>query len=196
MLLVGMSYNHLFISFETQIMRKIMLSVFTILLSATVFAGDTPAVGSDAPGFNLQDQNSDWHSLEDYRGQWLAVYFYPKDDTPGCTTEACNFRDNIYAFKAIDAAVVGISVDDVESHKKFSDKYKLPFTILADDDGDMSKAYGVLRDYKLLKLASRQSFLINPEGKIAKHYEDVDPDEHTDEVLADIKAFMAAEEIK
>ena len=191
-----MSYNYLFISFETQIMRKIMLSVFTILLSATVFAGDTPAVGSDAPGFNLQDQNSDWHSLEDYRGQWLAVYFYPKDDTPGCTTEACNFRDNIYAFKAIDAAVVGISVDDVESHKKFSDKYKLPFTILADDDGDMSKAYGVLRDYKLLKLASRQSFLINPEGKIAKHYEDVDPDEHTDEVLADIKAFMAAEEIK
>ncbi len=177
-------------------MQKILLSVFTILFTFSVFAGDTPAVGSNAPGFNLQDQNSDWHSLEDYRGQWLAVYFYPKDDTPGCTTEACNFRDNIYAFKAIDAAVVGISVDDVESHKKFSDKYKLPFTILADDDGDMSKAYGVLRDYKLLKLASRQSFLINPEGKIAKHYEDVDPDEHTDEVLADIKAFMAAEEIK
>jgi len=191
-----MSYNYLFISFETQIMQKIVLSVFTILLSVTVFAGDTPAVGSVAPGFNLQDQNSDWHSLEDYRGQWLAVYFYPKDDTPGCTTEACNFRDNIYAFKAIDAAVVGISVDDVESHKKFSDKYKLPFTILADDDGDMSKAYGVLRDYKLLKLASRQSFLINPEGKIAKHYDDVDPDEHTAIVLADIKAFMAAEEIK
>ncbi len=97
-------------------------------------AGEQPAQGSDAPSFNLQDQNGEWHTLEDYRGQWLAIYFYPKDDTPGCTTEACNFRDNIYAFKAIDAAVVGISVDDVESHKKFSDKYKLPFTLLADSD--------------------------------------------------------------
>jgi peroxiredoxin Q/BCP len=86
--------------------------------------------------------------------------------------------------------VVGISVDDVESHKEFSDKYKLPFTILADEDSETAKAYGVLRDYKLIKLASRQSFLIDPEGKIAKHYEKVDPDTHTDEVLADIKQFM------
>jgi len=132
--------------------------------------------------------------LESFRGQWLAVYFYPRDDTPGCTTEACNFRDNIYAFKAIGAAVVGISVDDVESHKEFSDKYKLPFTILADEDSKTADAYGVLRDYKLIKLASRQSFLVNPEGKIAKHYEDVDPDTHTDEVLADIKAFMESAE--
>ncbi len=177
-------------------MKNILLSLFTVLLSAAVFAGEPPAAGSDAPSFKLQDQYAEWHSLEDYRGQWLAVYFYPKDGTPGCTTEACNFRDNIYAFKAIGAAVVGVSVDDVASHKKFSDKYKLPFTILADDNGDMSRAYGVLRDYKLLKLASRQSFLINPEGKIAKHYDDVDPDEHTAIVLADIKAFMAAEEIK
>ena len=127
--------------------------------------------------------------MESYWGQWLAVYFYPKDDTPGCTKEACNFRDNIYAFKAIDAAVVGISVDDVESHKEFSDKYKLPFTILADENYETTKAYGVLKDYKLLKLASRQSFLVDPEGKIAKHYGDVDPDTHTDEVLTDIKTF-------
>lgn len=174
-------------------MRKILLSLLTTLLSAPIFAGEPPAVGSDAPTFRLQDQNAEWHSLEDYQGQWLAVYFYPKDDTPGCTTEACNFRDNIYAFKAIGAVVVGISVDDVDSHKAFSDKYKLPFTILADEQGNVAKAYGVLRDYKLLKLASRQSFLINPEGKIVKHYADVDPDSHTDEVLTDIKAFMDSE---
>ena len=87
----------------------------------------------------------------------------------------------------VDAAVVGISVDDVESHKRFSDKYKLPFTILADDDGETARAYGVLRDYKLLKLASRQSFLVAPDGKIAKHYGDVNPDTHTEEVLTDIK---------
>ena len=146
-----------------------------------------PRVGNMAPAFTLQDQNGEWHTLEEYKGQWLAIYFYPKDDTPGCTREACNFRDNIYAFKAIDAAVVGISVDDVESHKKFSDKYKIPFTILADDSSETAKAYGVLRDYKLIKLASRQSFLVDPEGKIARHYADVDPDTHTDEVLADIK---------
>jgi peroxiredoxin Q/BCP len=159
-------------------------------LSTPILAGEPPAVGSDAPSFNLQDQYGEWHTLGDYRGQWLAVYFYPRDDTPGCTTEACNFRDNIYAFKAIGAAVVGISVDDVDSHKEFSDKYKLPFTILADEDGKTAKAYGVLKDYKLLKLASRQSFLVNPEGKVVKHYADVDPDEHTDQVLADIKTFM------
>ena len=173
-------------------MKKILLSLLTLFLSAQVLAGEAPAVGSDAPSFNLQDQNGDWHKLEDYSGQWLAVYFYPRDDTPGCTTEACNFRDNIYAFKAIDAAVVGISVDDVESHKEFSDKYKLPFTILADEDSKTAAAYGVLRDYKLVKLASRQSFLIDPAGKVAKHYAKVDPDSHTDEVLTDIKALMEA----
>lgn len=171
-------------------MKKVFISLLIALLSFPVFAGETPTTGADAPAFNLQDQNGDWHTLEEYRGQWLAVYFYPKDDTPGCTTEACNFRDNIYAFKAIGAAVVGISVDDVDSHKEFSDKYKLPFTILADEDSKTAEAYGVLRDYKLIKLASRQSFLIDPEGKIAKHYEKVDPDTHTDEVLADIKTFM------
>ena len=171
-------------------MKKILLSLLIALLSSPAFAGEPPAVGSDAPSFNLQDQNGDWHTLKSYHGQWLAVYFYPRDDTPGCTTEACNFRDNIYAFKAIGAAVVGISVDDVESHKKFSDKYKLPFTLLADENNETSRAYGVLRDYKLIKMASRQSFLINPEGKIAKHYADVDPDTHTDQVLADIKTFM------
>ena len=171
-------------------MNRILLALLTALLSSSIYAGEPPVVGTDAPSFNLQDQNGEWHTLADYRGQWLAVYFYPRDDTPGCTKEACNFRDNIYAFKAIGAAVVGISVDDVESHKEFSDKYKLPFTILADEDGKTAKAYGVLRDYKLIKLASRQSFLINPEGNVAKHYGDVDPDTHSEEVLADIKMFM------
>ena len=171
-------------------MKKILLFMFFAVLSTQALAADVPAVGTDAPSFNLQDQNGEWHTLENYRDQWLAVYFYPRDDTPGCTKEACNFRDNIYAFKAIGAAVVGISVDDVESHKAFSDKYKLPFTILADEDGQTAREYGVLRDYKLVKLASRQSFLVSPAGKIAKHYEDVDPDTHTDEVLADIKALM------
>jgi peroxiredoxin Q/BCP len=167
-----------------------LMALTLLFVSSFTLAADTPAVGTAAPGFRLQDQNGDWHDLEDYRGQWLAVYFYPKDDTPGCTTEACNFRDNIYAFKAIGATVVGISIDDVDSHREFSEKYKLPFIILADETGATADAYGVLRDWKLTKIASRQSFLVNPDGVIAKHYEDVDPDTHTQDVLADLEALM------
>ena len=177
---------------KTRILLTAILTAALLTLGASLQAGETPAVGSPAPGFKLQDQNGDWHTLDDYRGGWLAVYFYPKDDTPGCTTEACNFRDNIYAFKAIGASVVGISVDDVNSHKEFADKYKLPFILLADTEGETSDSYGVLRDWKLVQIASRQSFLIDPEGVIVKHYEDVDPDTHTQEVLADLEAFMAA----
>ena len=171
---------------------KILFALILItFISVPVIAGETPAVGEPAPGFRLQDQNGEWHDLQDYRESWLVVYFYPKDQTPGCTTEACNFRDNIFAFKAIGAAVVGISLDDVESHKEFSDKYKLPFVILADEGGAVADAYGVLRDYKLIKIASRQSFLVNPEGVIVKHYEDVDPDTHTQEVLRDLETMIA-----
>ena len=172
------------------ILLALLIATTSSLTANTAMADESPAVGSPAPLFNLQDQNGDWHDLEEYRGGWLAVYFYPKDDTPGCTTEACNFRDNIYAFKAIGANVIGISVDDVDSHKEFSDKYKLPFTILADTDGSTAKAYGVLRDYKAMKIASRQSFLVDPDGNIAKHYQDVNPDEHTGEVLDDLKGLM------
>ena len=175
-------------------MKKFLLPVLALLmLPLFLDADDQPAVGSKAPDFRLQDQNGDWHALGDYQDKWLAVYFYPKDDTPGCTTEACSFRDNIYAFQAIGANVVGISVDDVDSHKDFSDKYKLPFTLLADVGGETSKAYGVLRDYKLTKIASRQSFIVNPEGVVARHYEKVDPDTHTQEVLADLKDMMASD---
>ncbi len=172
-------------------MKTFFALILITFISVPVIAGETPAVGEPAPGFRLQDQNGEWHDLQDYRESWLVVYFYPKDQTPGCTTEACNFRDNIFAFKAIGAAVVGISLDDVESHKEFSDKYKLPFIILADEGGAVADAYGVLRDYKLIKIASRQSFLVNPEGVIVKHYEDVDPDTHTQEVLRDLETMIA-----
>lgn len=171
-------------------MIRYLLGALLIAISLGACAGEPPQVGNDAPGFRLQDQNGDWHDLADFRGKWLAVYFYPKDDTPGCTTEACNFRDNIYAFKAIGAEVVGISVDDVASHKEFATKYKLPFTILSDVGGQTSDAYGVLRDYKLMQIASRQTFLVNPDGIIVKHYADVDPETHTEQVLGDLKSLM------
>jgi len=91
-----------------------------------------PTVGGPAPAFKLQDQAGKWHSLADYRGKWVALYFYPKDDTPGCTTQACGFRDNIFAFNKEGAVILGISVDDVASHKEFAEKHGLPFTLLAD----------------------------------------------------------------
>lgn len=173
----------------------VLFALVTLLLTPLpAVAGEQPDVGMPAPDFRLQDQYGEWHSLEDYRGQWLALYFYPKDDTPGCTTEACNFRDNIYAFKKIGAAVVGVSVDDVDSHKEFSDKYKIPFTILADEKQTTAKAYGVLKSYVVAKLASRQSFIIDPQGRIAKHYGSVDPDTHTEEVLNDIEQLSGAAE--
>jgi len=166
--------------------------LFLLLGSGPVF-GEVE-VGHPAPDFQLRDQYGDCHQLADFSGKWLAVYFYPKDDTPGCTTEACNFRDNFYAFRAIGADVVGISLDDVASHKEFSDKYRLPFTILADDDGETASAYGVLRDMKVFKVARRESFLINPEGLLVKHYSKVDPDTHTQEVLADIQQLSGQSE--
>lgn len=177
-------------------MKKYILVVLAIAISGMLFVvsaaeGEAPAVGSAAPAFKLQDQNGEWHSLADYQGKWLALYFYPRDDTPGCTTEACNFRDSAFAYEAIGAAVVGVSVDDVESHKAFEEKYELPFPLLSDTSGDTCKAYGVLRDYKLTQIADRQSFIIDPEGNIAKHYEDVDPETHSVQVLADLEALMA-----
>ena len=172
---------------------RILIALTAMMIFVTTaLAEGVPAVGNPAPDFNLQDQNGDWHALGDYQGQWLAIYFYPKDDTPGCTKEACNFRDNIYAFKAIGANVVGVSVDDVDSHKEFAEKYKLPFILLADEGGAMSNEYGVLRDWKLMKIASRQTFIVDPEGVIVKHYEDVDPETHTQQVLEDLEHFMAS----
>jgi peroxiredoxin Q/BCP len=154
-------------------------------------AGDaaTPAVGQAAPAFKLQDQAGKWHTLADYKGKWVALYFYPKDDTPGCTTQACGFRDNIFAFNKEGAVILGVSLDDVASHKEFAEKHSLPFSLLADTDKAVSKKYGVLGYAGMA--AKRETFLIDPQGKVAKHYASVDPKGNSVEVLADIKALKA-----
>ena len=167
--------------------RSVSLLAFTLLMATAVFAA--PKVGEPAPAFRMQDQNGEWHTLSDYRGKWVALYFYPKDDTPGCTTQACAFRDNIFAFRKIDAEIVGISLDDVESHQEFAEKYSLPFTLLSDKDGDTAKKYGVLKNFGVMKIASRQSFLIDPQGQIVKHYEKVDPETNSTQMLADIETL-------
>lgn len=151
----------------------------------------SPAVGDPAPDFKLMDQNGDWHSLSDYEGQWIALYFYPKDDTPGCTKEACAFRDNIFAFRDIGVEILGVSLDAVESHQEFAEKYQLPFSLLADTDAAVATDYGVLTKRGPVQYASRQSYLIDPQGRIAKHYPKVDPETHSAEVLKDLQSLMA-----
>lgn len=155
-------------------------------------ADATPRVGEPAPAFKLQDQAGKWHQLSDYKGKWVALYFYPKDDTPGCTTQACSFRDNVFAFNKEGAVILGISVDDVASHKAFAEKHGLPFTILADADKAVTRRYGVLKKYAgVMELARRDTFIVDPQGRIAKHYESVKPEGHSEVVLADIKALKA-----
>lgn len=143
-------------------------------------------LGQSAPDFTLVDQHNKQHTLSDYQGQWVVVYFYPKDDTPGCTTEACSFRDAINHIIAKRAVVFGISLDDVESHQKFSKKNNLPFSILSDADGKVAKQYDSLGDYWVIKFAKRNSFIVNPAGDIAKIYKGVDPQTHVSSLLKDL----------
>ena len=143
--------------------------------------------------FSLPDQNGKIHKLSDYKSQWALVYFYPKDDTPGCAKEACVIRDNFPAFKKLGIKVFGISVDSVKSHKKFAEKYNLPFTLLADEDKKVVRDWEVWGKKKFMGReymgTKRTSFLINPKGKVAKVYENVKPEIHAEEVLADLKAL-------
>ena len=171
--------------------------VFVALAAAFGFtsigmASDPVTTGDPAPEFELSDQNGQLHSLEDYRDRWVVLYFYPKDETPGCTTEACEFRDNIFAFRDRNAQILGVSLDDVESHQKFAENHGLPFPLLADVEGKAADAYGVKTKMFGMTVAKRQTFLIAPDGTIAKHYAKVDPAEHSAEVLADLDELGAS----
>ena len=150
----------------------------------------TLKAGEMAPTFALPDQDGKTHALAEYRGQWVLLYFYPKDDTEGCTKEACMIRDDFPRFQDLQAVVLGVSVDSVASHKKFAEKYSLPFTLLADESKEVVRAYGVLGLKKFMgreyEGTHRVSFLIDPEGSIAKVYPKVVPSEHAQEVLADL----------
>jgi len=141
---------------------------------------EMPKAGMTAPTFTLLDQDGKEHTLAEYGGKWVLLYFYPKDDTPGCTIEACTIRDQFKDFTKIGAEVLGVSTDSVASHKKFAEKFELPFTLLADVNKEVVGMYGV---------SKRTSFLIAPEGKVAKVYENVKPAEHAAEVIADLKAL-------
>lgn len=153
----------------------------------------TPEVGALAPDFSLLDQTEVVHKLSTYRGQWVLLYFYPKDDTPGCTVEACTLRDAFPKFKKIKAVVLGLSVDSPKSHQKFVDKFSLPFTLLSDTEKIVVTKYGVWGKKKFMGReylgTNRVSFLINPDGRIIKVYPRVDPKIHAAEVLTDLQTL-------
>jgi len=162
--------------------------------AASDAASDKPLqVGDPAPDFVLSDQDGTEHKLSDYRGRWVVLYFYPKDQTPGCTKQACAFRDRAEDFAAIGVKVFGINPDTVESHKAFAKKQKLNFPLLADVDRKVVKAYGVWGKFSFmgLPLTGRWTFVVAPDGKIARIYDKVDPERNADELLSELAVLKA-----
>jgi peroxiredoxin Q/BCP len=145
---------------------------------------NTPAIGGFAPEFTLPSQQGSNVRLKDLRGNWVVLYFYPKDQTPGCTREAHNFQVDQTKYAERHAVVLGVSVDSVDSHKKFCTKEGLNFKLLSDADGKVSRDYGSLTNFGVVRFAARHTFLIDPSGKVAKAYTSVDPLRHSEEVLA------------
>jgi len=172
------------------------LSILATLMAMVLAFGSGIAraeplkVGQPAPDFSLPDQDGKRHKLADYRGKWLALYFYVKDDTPGCTEQACKFRDDIHELADLGAQVVGVSVDDSTSHANFARKYNLPFPLLADSKGEIAARYDSLRGDG--SMAKRNTFLIDPEGRIAKIYLSASTARNSADVIQDLKKLKGS----
>ena len=151
------------------------------LAAAPVFAADVPQAGQQAPDFKLPSQDGSQIGLNDFRGKWVVLYFYPKDNTPGCTIEAHNFQRDLAKYEQQNAVIAGVSVDSADSHKDFCAKQGLTFKLLADTDKKVAETYGSLRP---TGVAARNTFLIDPQGKLAKVWTGVSPPNHSEEVLA------------
>lgn len=165
-----------------------LLIIFAMFSSAHA---NTIEIGQAAPDFQLTDQNGQTHSLAKYRDQWVVLYFYPKDDTPGCTKEACAFRDDYKTLSAQNTQVLGVSVDSRESHAEFAEKYNLPFPLLADKNGLVAKQYQALTSLGFIKLAKRHTFIIDPSGVIQMVYRKVDAKSHSQQILNDLKKLQS-----
>ncbi len=167
--------------------RIVLLGIYCVL--GTLRAGENRPplkIGDPAPAFQLRDDEGKWRSLEEFRGKKVVLYFYPKNDTPGCTKEACNFRDNYELYRKHDIEVIGISYDSPESHRRFKEKYQLPFILLSDSHKQVAKAYGAYGGVMKFFMPRRMTFLIDEEGNIVHVFEKVDVSTHALEVL---KAF-------
>lgn len=173
-------------------MKKLTLLACLATLTLGLFAADMPTVGSMAPNFTLSNNDGQKVQLSDYRGKWVVLYFYPADFTSGCTTEAHNFQADMAKFDALHAVILGVSVQDVDSHKKFCTKEGLTFHLLADTEHKVTDLYGSLRNYPQMgELAARNTFIIDPSGKIVKVFTKVNPKIHSGEVQAALTAAEA-----
>jgi len=171
------------------IMNKIFaiaVGIGTTLMTVQGAETQKPEVGQPAPDFSLTTGEGSQVSLKDYRGKWVVLYFYPKDFTSGCTMEAKNFQRDLTKYDQTGAIILGVSVDSAQSHKDFCAKEGLNFKLLADPDAKVSAEYGSTMEYKGAKMASRNTFLIDPQGKIAKVYTGVKPADHSEQVLKDL----------
>jgi len=166
------------------IFAAVVVAVVALAAPRFLAAGPIPTVGTAAPDFELKSQEGTAVKLSEFRGKWVVLYFYPKDQTPGCTREAHNFQRDQAQYDQRKAVVLGVSVDSVDSHKQFCTKESLTFKLLADTDKTVTDSYGSLMNMGVMKLAKRHTFLIDPSGKIQKVYTDVDPAKHSEEVLA------------
>ena len=169
--------------------RKTLILAAAVLAAAGLRALTAPAVGDAAPSFTLTSQEGKPTKLEDFRGKWVVLYFYPKDFTSGCTLEAHNFQRDLAKYQAANAVVVGVSVDTEKSHKDFCAKEGLNFTLLSDPDAKVSTAYDSIMEYEGNKLSARNTFLIDPQGKVAKTFMKVQVPPHSEEVLASLAAL-------
>ena len=179
-------------------MSKIALAVAALVLvvlgglAVRSFAADSgtlPQVGQTAPTFTLPNQEGKSVSLDTYKGKWVVLYFYPKDMTSGCTKEAHNFQNDLDKYKAVNAVILGVRVDSVDSHKQFCTKDSLTFNLLSDEQKKVVKDYGSLGSFGPMVIANRNTFLIDPSGKIVKVWTKVDPSGHSEEVLAALDGF-------
>ncbi len=170
--------------------------VLIVLVPRLLSRSATPSEGSNAPDFTLPSQEGSSVSLKDYRGKWVVLYFYPKDQTPGCSREAHNFQVDQPKYAERNAVVLGVSLDSVDSHKKFCAKEGLNFKLLADTDHKVTDSYGSLTNLGLVKFAARHTFLIDPTGKVAKAYTSVDPAKHSAEVLAELDLLQKSGAVK
>src|SRR5580704_520382 len=169
--------------------------VLIVLVPRLLSHSATPSEGSVAPDFTLPSQEGSPVSLKDYRGKWVVLYFYPKDQTPGCSREAHNFQVDQPKYAERDAVVLGVSLDSVDSHKKFCAKEGLNFKLLADTEHKVTDSYGSLTNLVVVKIAARHTFLIDPSGRIAKAYTSVDPITHSAEVLAELDQLRKSDRV-
>jgi len=166
-----------------------IILTLVFIFKKSAFGSEDKLLGKAAPEFKLKNSYGELVSLKEFKGEWLLVFFYPKDDTPGCTKEACSLRDNYTEIKKLNANVIGISIDSSESHKEFKEKYNLPFMLLSDPDGETAKEYGALNNFFIFRLAKRQSFIIDPKGVVRRVYRNVSPSNHAQEIKNDLEAF-------